>query len=154
MAGCGENRTDPLPLIESGRFAATRGGVGVFVDLRGDDVFTRRLTEALARQPGPWSVGIVSIVNRSEELLEIPELKLTLPDRRVVPFERADRATAAALAELPEAGRYVPAGSALTIYVIAPHDVDDIRRVQMRMGLEAPVRLTPREAAPPPTTTG
>lgn len=153
VVGCGGDDEKPLPVVESGRFAGRSGAVGVLVEFRGEDEATRELTRVLVPQGGRWAIGIASIVNRSDALVEIPTLFATLPDRRVVTLERADRNPAAAAANLKEAGRYIPARSALRVYLIHRGGADDIRRVQMSVSGEAPVGLSPR-AAPRPVAPG
>lgn len=151
--GCGDGDEKPPPVVESGRFAGRSGAVGVLLEFRGEDETTRELMRVLVPQGGPWAVGIASIVNRSDELVEIPALFATLPDRRVVTLERADRIPEAQRANIKEAGRYVPARSALRVYLVYRGGVDDVRGVQMSVSGATPVSLSPR-AAPRPAARG
>ena len=150
LAGCGgEGTTLPGPSQVTGRFAGSdESGIGVSVDFGAYDRTTQAVRAALDT-PTAWSIGIVSIVNRSRELQPIPALFVTRPDGRV---KRLARATvlkpegSAKTQELPAPGPFVPEQGALSLYVVFRGGVSDIRRLEMRVGVGPIVELTPQRS--------
>jgi hypothetical protein len=117
-------------------------GLGIAVDFVGYDATKRAIQAALGPDRAKWSVGIVSIVNRTTELLPVPTISATLPDGQTVTLERAKTARrGGAVVPLEDPGPYVPVEGALTAYVTFPGRIDEIRRVRMRVGERLPVEL-------------
>lgn len=158
VAGCGgDGELTPGPEAATGRFAGSdRNGVGVSLDFTGFDDTSRQITAVLPERPGGWSVGIASIVNRSGDAALMPALYATRPNGRVTRLDRATlmRAGDGAVVAAPDPGRVIPADTATTLYVLFQGPIGDIRRVEMRVGSEAPVRLEARRTAPAPATGG
>ncbi len=149
--GCGGDETAlPGPSQVTGRFAGSvESGIGVSVDFGAYDPTTQAVRDALDT-PSAWSVGIVSIVNRSRELQPIPALFATRPDGRV---QRLARATVIRSSEtgdkqeLPAPGPFVPQQGAVSIYVVFRGRPSDIRRLEIRVGVGPIAELTSQEAA-------
>ena len=141
VAGCGGDSTVPPPASKAtGLFTGNDGmGLGIAVDFVGYDRTKRAIQAAL----GPkWSVGIVSLVNRSTDLVPVPTLAATVPDGRRVGLERATTVRLrGAVVPLNDPGPYVPVQGALTTYVTYPGRVDEIRGVDMRIGTRPPIEL-------------
>jgi hypothetical protein len=154
LAGCGgETTTVPDSDAVTGRFAGTDdAGIGVAVDFGAFD----RTTEAIRATLDPkavWSVGLVSIVNRSNELKGIPALFVTGPSGRVHRLARATvvrRTEGGPKEELPAPGPFVPQNGAITLYVLFRGKPTDIRRLEMRVGVGPIVELTPQRPAKSP----
>lgn len=149
--GCGGGETTlPGPSQVTGRFAGSdESGIGVSVDFGAYDPTTQAVRAALDT-PAAWSVGIVSIVNRSRELHPIPALFVTRPDERVRRLARATvikPAGSARTQELPAPGPFVPQQGALSLYVVFRGRISDIRRLEMRVGVGPIVELTPQQSA-------
>lgn len=148
VAGCGKDSTAPPPASEAtGLFAGADGaGMGVSVDFVGYDATKRGIQAALGADRYKWSVGIVSVVNRTNDLLPVPVLSVTVPDGRQVTLEparqvrRGDR-----VVPLEDPGPYVPVEGALTTYVLFPGRTEEIRGVRMRVGDRLPVELRSEE---------
>lgn len=151
LAGCGGDASEvPDASQVSGRFSGrVDPGIGVAIDFGAYDATTRGIRAALA-DPAAWSVGLVSIVNRSNKLQPIPALFVTRPNGRV---QRLARATAVRATEtgpkeeLPAPGPLIPEQGALTLYVVFRGRPQDIRRVEMRVGVGPIVELTPQKLA-------
>ena len=149
--GCGGDETTlPGQSQVTGRFAGSVDtGIGVSVDFGAYDPTTQAVRDALD-SPAAWSVGIVSIVNRSRDLQPIPAMFVTRPNGRV---QRLARATVIRSSEtgkkqeLPAPGPYVPQQGALTLYVVFRGRPSDIRRLEMRVGVGPIVELRSQEVA-------
>jgi hypothetical protein len=144
VAGCGGDALTPPPASKAtGLFIGSDGmGLGIAVDFVGYDATKRAIQAALGPDRAKWSVGIVSIVNRTTELLPVPTISATLPDGQTVTLERAKTARrGGAVVPLEDPGPYVPVEGALTAYVTFPGRIDEIRRVRMRVGERLPVEL-------------
>ena len=141
VAGCGGDSTVPPPTSKAtGLFTGNDGmGLGIAVDFVGYDRTKRAIQAAL----GPkWSVGIVSLVNRSTDLVPVPTFAATVPDGRRVALERAKTMRlGGAAVPVADPGPYVPVQGALTAYVTFPGRVDEIRRLRMRVGNRLPIEL-------------
>ncbi len=145
LAGCGgEAQTLPRADEVTGRFVGRDdSGIGVSVDFGAYDPTTRAIRAALDT-PQAWSVGLVSIVNRSRRLRPIPALFATRPSGRV---QRLARATVIRpegsdqTQELPAPAPFVPQQGAVTLYVVIKSRVSDIRRLEMRVGVGPIVEL-------------
>ncbi len=148
VAGCGKESATPPPASKAtGVFAGSDGaGMGLSVDFVGYDATKRAIQAALGADRYKWSVGIVSVVNRTNDLLPVPVLSVTVPDGRQVTLERARRIRRGdAVVTLEDPGPYVPVEGALTSYVLFPGRTDEIRRVRMRVGDRIPVELRAEE---------
>ncbi len=148
VAGCGKESAAPPPASKAtGLFAGSDGaGTGLSVDFAGYDATKRAIQAALGADRYKWSVGIVSVVNRTHDLLPVPVLLVTVPDGRQVTLERARRIRRGdAVVPLEDPGPYVPVEGALTTYVLFPGRTDEIRRVRMRVGDRLPVELRAEE---------
>lgn len=148
VAGCGTESASPPPASKAtGLFAGSDGaGMGLSVDFVGYDTTKRAIQAALGADRYKWSVGIVSVVNRTNDLLPVPVLSVTVPDGRQVTLERARRIRRGeAVVPLEDPGPYVPVEGALTTYVLFPGRTDEIRRVRMRVGGRLPVELRAEE---------
>ena len=146
VAGCGGDSTTPPPASKAtGLFTGNDGmGLGIAVDFVGYDHTKRAIQAALG--PG-WSVGIVSLVNRSTDLVPVPTLAATVPDGRRVGLERATAVRRrGVVVPLSDPGPYVPVQGALTAYVTFPGRVDEIRRIHMRVGDRPPIELSAERA--------
>jgi hypothetical protein len=157
LSGCGGNEPSvPGQADLSGRFVGTDGhGVGLSVDFTGYDAEKRAIETALQTESSPASVGIVSIVNRTRSLVPIPALTATMPDGRHVPLALASKTLRrGSVVPLPDPGPYVPVRGALTVYVLFPGRVFEIRQITMRVGDGDPVRLSPEPDRPPPEPGG
>lgn len=141
VAGCGGDSTVPPPASKaSGLFTGSDGmGLGIAVDFVGYDRTKRAIQAAL----GPtWSVGIVFLVNRTTDLVPVPRLAATVPSGRRVVLELAKTLQlGGAVVPLDDPGPYVPVQGALTAYVTFPGRVDEIRRLQMRVGSRPAIEL-------------
>ncbi len=151
VAGCGSRATTlPGPSQVTGRFAGSDdSGIGVSVDFGAYDSTTQAVRAALDT-PAAWSVGLVSIVNRSSDLQPIPALFVTRPDGRVQRLARATVIRPAATGEkeeLPAPGPFVPEQGALSLYVVFKGRPSDIRRLEIRVGVGPIVELTPQKSA-------
>jgi hypothetical protein len=147
-AGCGGDSTAPPPESRAtGVFAGSDGaGLGLSVDFVGYDATKREIQAALGADRYRWSVGIVSIVNRTKNLLPVPVLSVTVPDGREVTLDRASRLRRGGrVVPLEDPGPYVPVEGALTTYVLFPGRVQAIRRVRMLVGDRLPVELRAQE---------
>jgi hypothetical protein len=154
-AGCGGDRERIPRLSEvTGRFVGNDGkGVGIAVDFVGYDAEKRRIETALQTEAAPASVGIVSIVNRTTGLVPVPTLTATTPDGRRVPLPVATKTLRrGTVVPLADPGPYVPVRGALTVYVLFPGAVRNIRELSMRVGEGDPVRLSPEQVSPEPTS--
>lgn len=159
LAGCGapEGRLPPGPDGVSGRFSGNDGnGLGIVLDFTGFDATSRRIAAALPRRPGGWSVGIAAIVNRGDEVVLMPKLFATRPNGIVSRMERASqmRDESGAVVPAPDPGPIVRVDQALTVYVVFPGAVRQIRRVEMLIGSEPPVALTPQKSRRVPEAGG
>jgi hypothetical protein len=146
--GCGKESAAPPPASEAtGVFAGSDGaGMGLSVDFVGYDATKRGIQAALGSDRYKWSVGIVSIVNRTDALLPVPVLSVTVPDGRHVTLERARLVRSGGeVVPLDDPGPYVPVEGALTAYVLFPGRTEEIRRVRMRVGDRLPVELRAQE---------
>lgn len=158
-AGCGGGEPEVADRAEvNGRFVGTDGrGLGVSVDFVGYDAEKRAIETALQTESTPALVGIVSIVNRTKSLVSVPALAATVSDGRSVPLSVA-KATLrrGVVVPLPDPGPYVPVQGALTVYVLFPGRVDEIRGLTMRSEGREPVRLSrePDRPAPDPEEAG
>lgn len=144
--GCGGRATTlPGPAQVTGRFSGTAdSGIGVAIDFGAYDPTTEAVRAAL-ETPAAWSIGLVSIVNRSNELQPIPALFVTRPTGRVQRLSRATvirRADTGARQELPAPGPFVPQQGALSLYVVFRGRPSDVRRLEMRVGVGPIVELT------------
>lgn len=151
-SGCGgDSVTTPPASKATGLFTGSNGmGLGIAVDFAGYDSTKRAIQAALGPDRAKWSVGIVSIVNRSADLVPVPILTATVPDGRMVRLEPATAARrAGAVVPLDDPGPYVPVQGAMTAYVTFQGRIDAIRRVQMRVGTGPPVELRAEEPARP-----
>ena len=127
--------------------APTAPGSGLSVDFVGYDATKRAIQAALGADRYKWSVGIVSVVNRTNDLL---------PDAGAV-GDRAGRSSGHAGARPAD-----PAWRARSCpsrirdrtsrwrarsprYVLFPGRTDEIRRVRMRVGERLPVELRAEE---------
>jgi hypothetical protein len=150
-AGCGGSATTlPGPSDVTGRFSGTTDtGIGVAVDFGAYDSTTEAIRAALDT-PAAWSIGLVSIVNRSNDLQPIPALFVTRPNGRVQRLARATvirRADTGAKQELPAPGPLVPQQGALSLYVVFRGRPSDVRRLEMRVGVGPIVELTPQKSS-------
>ena len=147
VAGCGGSSSLPGPSQVTGRFAGSDdAGIGVAVDFGAYDPTTQAVRAAL-ETPDAWSIGVVSIVNRSNDLQPIPALFVTRPGGRVQRLARATvarRADTGAKAALPAPGPFVPEQGAASLYVVFKGRPSDIRRLEMRVGVGPIVELTPQ----------
>lgn len=144
VSGCGGDSVTPPPASEAtGLFTGSDGaGLGIAVDFVGYDSTKLAIQAALGPDRSKWSVGIVSIVNRTTALLPVPILTATVPSGRTVTLERAKTIRRRGeVVPLTDPGPYVPVRGALTAYVTFPGRIDEIRRVRMRVGGHAPVEL-------------
>jgi hypothetical protein len=148
VGGCGKESAAPPPASKAtGVFAGSDGaGMGLSVDFVGYDATKRGIQAALGADRYKWSVGIVSIVNRTDDLLPVPVLSVTVPDGRQVTLERARQIRRGdEVVPLDDPGPYVPVEGALTAYVLFPGRTEEIRRVRMRVGDRLPVELRAEE---------
>lgn len=150
VVGCGEgSETLPGPTQVTGRFAGVdESGVGVAVDFEAFDATTQAIRAAL-EDPTAWSIGLVSIVNRSTELHPVPGLFVTRPNGRVQRLALATvvrRAPNGPTEELVPPGPLVPQEGAVALYVVFKGRPTEIRRLEMRVGEGPIVELTPQEA--------
>ncbi len=151
VAGCGgDQATLPGPSEVTGRFAGSdESGIGVSVDFGAYDPTTQAVRAALDT-PAAWSVGVVSIVNRSPELQPIPALFVTRPNGRVQRLARATVIRPDATGrkqELPAPAPFVPQQGASSLYVVFRGRPSDIRRLEMRVGVGPIVELRPQRSA-------
>lgn len=149
IAGCGGGTaTLPGPSEVTGRFAGSdESGIGVAIDFGAYDATTQAVRAALDT-PTAWSIGLVSIVNRSNDLQPIPALFVTRPTGRVQRLSRATvirRPDTGAKEELPAPGPLVPEQGALSLYVVFRGRPSDVRRLEMRVGVGPIVELTPQK---------
>lgn len=149
-AGCGGSAERlPGPSDVTGRFSGTAdSGIGVAVDFGAYDATTEAIRAALDT-PAAWSIGLVSIVNRSNDLQPIPALFVTRPNGRVQRLARATTIRSAATGakrELPAPGPLVPQQGALSLYVVFRGRPSDVRRLDMRVGVGPIVELTPQKS--------
>lgn len=153
-AGCGDDgpsQTAPRP-VNPGRFAGNDGaGIGAAVDFAGFDATKLGIRRALvSRGTGDQAIGIVSLVNRTKSLTEIPEFSAVLDGGRRASLLRAtDVDRGGRIVPLPNPGPYIPVEGALTIYVLFDGPIDAIGGVEMRLPGGKPIALTP-EPAPSP----
>ena len=143
-AGCGSDPVTPPPASKAtGLFTGSDGmGLGIAVDFVGYDGTKLAIQAAHGPDRQNWSVGIVSLVNRTTELLPVPTLFATVPSGRTVTLERAKTVRRGRrVVPLEDPGPYVPVEGALTAYVTFPGRIDAIRRVRMRVGDGPPVEL-------------
>ena len=153
-AGCGDggpSQTVPRP-VNPGRFAGNDGaGIGAAVDFAGFDATKLGIRRALvASGTGDQAIGIVSLVNRTKSLTEIPALTAVLDGGSRAPLQRAtDVERGGRIVPLPNPGPYIPVEGALTIYVVFDGPVDAIGGVEMRLPGGKPIALKP-ESAPSP----
>lgn len=148
VVGCGSESAAPPPASKAtGVFAGSDGaGMGLSVDFVGYDATKRAIQAALGADRYKWSVGVVSIVNRTDDLLPVPVLSVTVPDGRQVTLERARLVRRGGeVVPLDDPGPYVPVQGALTTYVMFAGRTDAIRRVRMRVGDQLPVELRAEE---------
>jgi hypothetical protein len=142
-AGCGGGQPHPVPTTAPGRFSGSDGkGVGAFVDFVGFDQTKTEIEAAQARTGVTGAVGIVSLVNRTNDLRPIPALWARTPGGLVRLDRALRRLRRGEVVALPNPGPYIPVQGAMTVYVRFPGDVGDIRGVRMRLGAEPPVDLT------------
>lgn len=144
VSGCGSESSAPPPASKAtGLFAGSDGaGMGISVDFVGYDATKRAIQAALGAERHKWSVGIVSVVNRTKDLLPVPVLSVTVSDGRQVTLERARRLRRGdAVVPFEDPGPYVPVEGALTTYVLFRGRTEEIRRVRMRVGDRLPVEL-------------
>ena len=149
LAGCGGGTaTLPGPSQVTGRFAGSDdSGIGVAVDFGAYDPTTQAVRAAL-ETPAAWSVGLVSIVNRSNDLQPIPALFVTRPTGRVQRLARATvirRPGTGGKEDLPAPGPFVPEQGAVSLYVVFRGRPSDVRRLEMRVGVGPIVELTPQK---------
>lgn len=153
LAGCGDGSPVPDPTaVSPGRFAGNNGaGIGAAVDFVGFDATKLGIRRALVSQGAEErAIGIVSLVNRTKSLTEIPTLSAILAGGRRTPLVRAaDVDRDGVIGPLPNPGPYIPVEGALTVYVLFDGAVDAITGVEMRFPGEEPVALTP-EPIPDP----
>ncbi len=143
LAACGD--PDPEgPGSESGQYAGIRDGLGALIDFGASDRRTKRIADAMEGRSE--TVAVVSIVNRTDELVGIPTFTAHRVNGLTTVLARADRDPRLRAAGLPEAGSYVPARGALTVYLLLPGSPADVTAVAMRSGLEREVRLQPQRA--------
>ncbi len=148
LVGCGGGTTAlPGPSQVTGRFAGRDdAGIGVAIDFGAYDATTQAIRAALDT-PTAWSVGLVSIVNRSNHLQPIPALFVTRPSGRVQRLARATvmrRADTGAKVQITAPGPFVPEQGALSLYVVFRGRPSDVRRLEMRVGVGPIVELTPQ----------
>jgi hypothetical protein len=152
-AGCGGSATTlPGPSQVTGRFSGTAdSGIGVAIDFGAYDPTTEAIRAAL-ETPASWSIGLVSIVNRSNDLQPVPALFATRPSGRVERLSRATvlRSTDTGVKQaLPAPGPFVPQQGALSLYVVFRGRPSDARRLEMRVGVGPIVELTPQRSSGP-----
>jgi len=143
LSGCGD--PDPEgPGSESGQYAGIRDGLGALIDFRASD----RRTDLVARALGDRreTVAVAAIVNRTDRLIGIPTFTAQRVNGLTQVLARADRDPAIRAAGLPEAGSYVPARGAVTVYLLLPGSPSDVTRIAMRTGIEREVRLHPQRS--------
>lgn len=143
VAGCGD--PDPEgPGSDSGQYAGMRDGLGALVDFRASDHGTALIRAALDGRRE--TVAVAAIVNRTDRLIPIPTFTAHRVSGLSAVLSRADRDPAVQAAGLPEAGSYVPAKGAVTVYLLLPGPVRDVTAVAMRTGIEREVKLSPQRA--------